>query len=176
MVAKKTTKRAAPKAERGPKTPKASKALKVEKSAKSPVAKKAVRGTTRKTATKKVAAPVAELDTSRVDATAIAKLALEKKASDVTMLQVRDLTSYTDWFVLATAESEPQLAAIADHLEQKMKERGVKPMGVEGARSGSWVLVDFGHVVAHLFLQETRAFYDLEGLWADAERVAVKDR
>ncbi len=102
----------------------------------------------------------------------IARLAADKKALDVVVLDVRGLASYAEYFVLMTAESEPQLNAIADHIEEQMKVQGERPLGIEGARGGRWVLIDFGDVVAHVFYQDTRGFYDLEGLWADAPRVS----
>lgn len=114
-------------------------------------------------------------DSARETALFLAKLALDKKALDVTVLDVRGLASYAEYFVLMTAESDPQMGAIADYLGVKMKERGEPPLGIEGTRAGRWVLIDFGDVVAHVFYQDARAFYDLEGLWADAARVQVVD-
>jgi ribosome-associated protein len=111
---------------------------------------------------------------SRETAVAIARLALEKKASDVVVLEVQGLASYADYCVVMTAESEPQLEAIADHVQAKMKEQGERPIGIEGAHGGRWVLIDFGDVVAHVFYQDTRSFYDIEGLWADAPRFSVE--
>jgi len=108
---------------------------------------------------------------SRATALELAKLALDKKALDVVVLDVNGLASYADHLVLMTAESEPQLVAIADYLQEKMKAKGERALGVEGAKGGRWVLIDFGDVVAHVFYQDTRGFYDLEGLWADAVRV-----
>jgi ribosome-associated protein len=103
----------------------------------------------------------------------IANLVLDKKAQDVTVLDVRGLTSYADFFVLASGESERQVSSMAEHVHTALKHEGRSVVGREGEQSGSWVLLDYGEVVAHLFLQETRAFYDLEGLWADAPRERV---
>jgi ribosome-associated protein len=103
----------------------------------------------------------------------IAQAALDKKAEDVTVLDVRGLTSYADYFVVATADSERQAGAIADAVEQMMKARGVSKVGVEGYEGGRWILVDYGDVVAHVMNRESRGFYDLEGLWADAPRFTV---
>lgn len=105
----------------------------------------------------------------------LARLGLEKKALDVLLLDVRDMASYTDFFVLMTAESDPQLFAIADHLEMSMKAEGRRPLSIEGLRAGQWVLLDYGDVVVHVFNADARAFYDIEGLWADARREAVHD-
>jgi len=72
-----------------------------------------------------------------------------------------------------TADSERQAGAIADHVEQTMKSSGVGKVGVEGYEGGRWILVDYGDVVAHVMSRESRGFYDLEGLWADAPRLPV---
>jgi len=113
-------------------------------------------------------------DTARPTAVAIAKAALDKKAEDVTVLDVRGLTSYADYFVVVTADSDRQASAIADHLEDTMKKLGVTKVGVEGYETGRWILVDYGDVVAHVMNKESRGFYDLEGLWADAPRFQVE--
>src|SRR6266568_2650087 len=97
-----------------------------------------------------------------------------KKAGDVLVLDVRGLTSYADYFVLMTAESDRQAGAIADAVDEKLKAQGASKVGVEGYESGRWILVDYGDVVAHVFSREARGFYDLEGLWADAPRFAVQ--
>ena len=112
-------------------------------------------------------------DPSREVALEITRLSLDKKALDVVVLDVRGLASYAEYFVLMTAESDPQLTAIADYLDDQMKLKGQRPLGIEGTRAGRWVLIDFGDVVAHVFYQDARTFYDLEGLWADAPRLAV---
>lgn len=126
----------------------------------------------------KHAAPLAAApevpDTARPTAVAIAKAGLDKKAEDVTVLDVRGLTSYADYFVVMTAESDRQASAIADHVEDTMKKLGVAKVNVEGYETGRWILVDYGDVVAHVMNRESRGFYDLEGLWADAPRFQVE--
>jgi len=120
------------------------------------------------------AAP-AKPDEARPTALAIARAALDKKAEDVTVLDVRGLTSYADYFVVMTADSERQASAIADAVEQGMKAQGITKVGVEGYEGGRWILVDYGDVVAHVMNRESRGFYDLEGLWADAPRFTVSE-
>jgi ribosome-associated protein len=117
--------------------------------------------------------PAERPDPSRPRALAIARAGLDKKAEDVLVLDVRGLTSYADYFVIMTAESDRQAGAIADHVEETMKAQGATKVGVEGYESGRWILVDYGDVVAHVLSREARGFYDLEGLWADAPRVQV---
>jgi ribosome-associated protein len=121
-------------------------------------------------------APAADRpDPSRPLALAIAKAGLDKKAEDVTLLDVRGLTSYADYFVVMTADSDRQAGAIADHVETEMKNAGVTKVGVEGYEAGRWILVDYGDVVAHVMNKEAREFYDIEGLWADAKRTIISD-
>lgn len=128
---------------------------------------------TKKTTPKSKAA-AAPPSPAKATALEIARLAADKKALDVVVLDVRGLASYAEYFVLMTAESAPQLDAVADHIEEGMKAWGERPLGIEGSRGGRWVLIDFGDVVAHVFYQDTRGFYDLEGLWADAPRVQTE--
>ncbi|HEY3450713.1 MAG TPA: ribosome silencing factor [Myxococcales bacterium] len=133
---------------------------------------KAAPRTKKATPKSKAAAPAPS--PARGTALEIARLALDKKALDVVVLDVRGLASYAEYMVVMTAESEPQLGAIADYVEDQMKAQGERAIGIEGVRGGRWVLIDFGDVVAHVFYQDTRGFYDLEGLWADAPRVPVE--
>jgi ribosome-associated protein len=119
-------------------------------------------------ATPRPASPAAEALARR-----IATLALDKKALDVVILDVRGMTSYADYFVIASGDSERQVAATAEHIREQLKQGGVSPVGSEGFESGHWVLLDYGEVVAHLFQNDARVFYDLEGLWSDAPRERV---
>lgn len=114
--------------------------------------------------------PGASFDAAKVAAEA----AVDKKAEEVVILDVRGLTSYADYFVVASGTSDRQVNAIADAVEEKMKKAGHRPIGTEGYRRGHWVLMDFGDVVAHIFYDEARAFYDIEGLWGDAPRIPVE--
>ncbi len=123
------------------------------------------------------AAPSRPAENPRAKALAqkMASAVLDKKALDVVILDVRGMTSYADYFVLGSGESERQVGAMADAIHQKLKdEEQLHPIGTEGQETGNWVLLDYGEVVAHLFFTEVRSFYDLEGLWADAARVPVE--
>ncbi len=102
-----------------------------------------------------------------------ARAALEKKAEDVVVVDLRELSSYTDFLVICSGASDRQLEAVAEGVEATMKEAGQRTIGSEGTRGGKWVLLDFGDVVLHVFHQNEREYYDLEGLWADAPRVTV---
>jgi len=97
-----------------------------------------------------------------------------QQALDVLILDVRGKTSYADYVVIASGESDRQVGATAEAIRAEIKgTQGLSPIGSEGFETGNWVLLDYGEVVVHLFLQEARAFYDLEGLWADAAREKV---
>ena len=109
------------------------------------------------------------------DAQRISELMLDKKAVDIIMIDVRKITTLTDFFVVCTSESEPQTRAITDHINQKMKEEGVKSWHIEGYEHLDWVLIDFVHIVVHIFSKETREYYEFERLWADGKITPVKD-
>ena len=109
------------------------------------------------------------------DAQRISELMLDKKAVDIIMIDVRKITTLTDVFVVCTSESEPQTRAITDHINQKMKEEGVKSWHIEGYEHLDWVLIDFVHIVVHIFSKETREYYEFERLWADGKITHVKD-
>jgi ribosome-associated protein len=113
-------------------------------------------------------------DPARDTARSVAAAGLDKKAEDILVFDVRGLSSYTDYLVLMTADSDRQAGAIADHVDQSLKEAGHAKIAVEGYETGNWIIVDYGDVVTHVMGRETRAFYDLEGLWADAPRVEFK--
>src|SRR5436190_19366628 len=118
-------------------------------------------------APKAAAAPAKEGPAPNPEALALARqiatLCLDKKALDVSILDVRGMTSYADYLVLASGESDRQVTAIADHIDEKLKAQGVRPLGSEGRETGTWVLLDYGEVVAHLFFTEVRASYALDG-------------
>ena len=109
------------------------------------------------------------------DAQRISELMLDKKAVDIIMIDVRKITTLTDFFVVCTSESEPQTRAITDHINQKMKEDGVKSWHIEGYEHLDWVLIDFVHIVVHIFSKEAREYYEFERLWADGKVTHVKD-
>ena len=100
---------------------------------------------------------------------AAASEAADRKGTDIVLLDLRGLTSATDWFVLATGESDVQVRSIADRIEERLKtEHGTRPWHVEGLPTARWVLLDYVDFVIHVFHRETRDYYQLERLWADA--------
>jgi len=98
----------------------------------------------------------------------------EKKAKDIVVLDVRKITSISDYFVVCSTSNERQARAIADDLRVRLKDLGKREMGVEGMEDARWVLQDFGDIVLHVFHESQREFYDIEGLWADAKQVRWK--
>jgi ribosome-associated protein len=100
----------------------------------------------------------------------VADLALDRKAEDVVALDLRGISSATDYFVLATGNSDIQVRAIAEHVIDELKAQGTRPTHVEGLEGGRWVLVDYIDVVVHVFHPQAREFYQLEDLWGDAPR------
>lgn len=101
--------------------------------------------------------------------------ALEKKAFNLDVLSVGDLTSIADYFVLASASNERQAAAIADAVVDQLKQQlGVRPLLVEGTTPGRWILLDFGDFIVHIFTEDVRRFYGLERLWGDAPNVTTE--
>jgi len=100
--------------------------------------------------------------------------AIEKKAQNPVLLELKGISSFTDYFLLCSAKSDRQVQAIARAIEEALKKRGIRPLGQEGVREGKWILMDYEDVVVHIFLEPVRKFYDLEGLWIDALRVDVE--
>jgi ribosome-associated protein len=98
----------------------------------------------------------------------IVDLASDKKASDIVLLEVREMTTLADYFVICSAQSERQLGAVADGIVEGLRDEGTKPIGREGSANAHWLLIDYGSVIAHVMAPPEREFYQLERLWADA--------
>ena len=94
-----------------------------------------------------------------------------KKAQRVSVIKIEAISSLADYFVIASGNTGVHVRSLADELEEKLKAQGVAPLRVEGYRSNTWVLLDYGSVVVHVFTQEARDFYDLDRLWSDGEKV-----
>jgi ribosome-associated protein len=116
-----------------------------------------------------------------MDSRKLARLCREfadnKKAENIVILDVRELSSVTDYFVIASGMSEPHLRAIVDEITDKLRtEHGVRPRAVDGTVHGAWVVLDFFDVIMHIMRQEARERYDLESLWGDAARVKSRKK
>ncbi len=90
-------------------------------------------------------------------------------------MEVREITSIADYFIICSGRSDRQVQSIAQGIEENLGRMGVRPQSVEGAGRGQWALMDFSDVIVHIFYQPVREFYDLEGLWADAPRVELPE-
>ena len=110
--------------------------------------------------------------TSRERAIKCAALALDKKALDVKVLEIKRLSSIADYLVLATGRSDKQAQAIADSVKQGMKKHG-KALDVEGLQEGRWVVIDYGDIIVHVFQEEVRRHYNLDELWGNAPLVQI---
>jgi len=97
-----------------------------------------------------------------------------RQAVDLRVLGLGEVSDFTDYFVVCSGASERQVQAIADTVEETLREAGVRPLHVEGRRGGNWVLLDYGAFVVHVFQDETRRFYALERLWSDAPEVTSR--
>jgi ribosome-associated protein len=103
------------------------------------------------------------------------RAALDKKAADVVVLDLRNTSAFTDFFVLCSGTSQRQVKAIADAVEDALRAAKVRPAHVEGYDRADWILMDFFTFIVHVFTPQTRTFYALERLWGDAERIEVSD-
>ena len=101
--------------------------------------------------------------------------ALDKKADEVVVLDLRKGTAFTDFFLLASGTSQRQLVAIADAVQEAMRAQDLRPKHVEGYPRQEWILLDYSGFVVHIFTPRTRSFYDLERLWGGAARLEVKE-
>ena len=102
----------------------------------------------------------------------VASILEEKLAHDIVILDVEDLVGYATHFVVASGRSERQVQALAEHTREQLKVNfGLAALSVEGIQGGRWALIDFGDIVVHIFREDERDFYDLEGLWRDAQLV-----
>jgi ribosome-associated protein len=112
-------------------------------------------------------------ESARSTAAAIAAAAIEKKAVALEILDVAGKVDYADFLVIMTGRSDRHAQALAQGIEDALRPRGVRPVAVEGLPNATWVLMDFGDVVVHVFQDEARQLYDIEGLWLDARRLPV---
>ena len=101
------------------------------------------------------------------------RAAQAKKAQDIVVLDLREITSLADYFIICTGTNIRQNQAIADEIHLEVKERGELPISVEGYTNAEWVLMDYGDFLVHVFLEKTRTYYDLERLWRHAKKVDV---
>jgi len=106
---------------------------------------------------------------------AAARAAADKKAFQIVGYEVGALTSYADNLLICSGASDRQVAAIADEVQRQLRDAGIRPLHVEGDSRADWVLLDYGDLVVHVFTEERRAYYGLDGLWGDAPKLEADD-
>lgn len=116
------------------------------------------------------------MEKPRILADEIASILDDKKAVDVVILDISRLTVIADYFVIGSGNTDTQVKALYDELEKRMREKGIEAKRIEGAREGRWIVMDYGDIIVHLFHREEREFYNLERLWADAERQSLEEQ
>jgi len=119
--------------------------------------------------------PIALSDTAQRVREAVAA-ADDRKAVDLKVLHLQKVSDFTDYFVICSGTSERQVQAIADGVQERLREHRVRPLHVEGYNRGQWVLIDYGDLVVHVFQEEQRRYYALERLWGDAPEVTAELR
>jgi ribosome-associated protein len=104
-------------------------------------------------------------------ARAAVDIASDKKASDIILLDIRDVTTFADYFVICSGNNRRQIQAISDAIDDQLKEQGARVLHIEGTADAGWILLDFGDVIVHIFGPKEREYYRLESLWSEAKRV-----
>ena len=101
---------------------------------------------------------------------------MEGKVKDLVVLDVRGISSFADYIIIMTGTSDLHVIRTARHIEERLSGDNVRPLGIEGITEGRWVLMDYGDVIIHIFLDAVRLFYDLEGLWHDVPKTRYDER
>src|SRR3982751_3040690 len=104
-----------------------------------------------------------------------ARAAADKKATDIVLLDLKEVASFTEFFLISTGTNARQVQAISNAVEEELRKAGKRPLHTEGYSSAEWILLDYGDFIVHVFSAASRRFYDLERLWRDAKRVEIKD-
>ncbi len=99
----------------------------------------------------------------------------DKKASDISVIDIEQVSVVADYFIIASGDNRNQVQAMADHVEETLGRAGYPPKDMEGYRSANWVLLDFGDLVVHIFDRENRVFYDLERIWRDGKKTSIEE-
>src|SRR5215831_15934059 len=105
----------------------------------------------------------------------VLKAMSDKKATDIVIINIGSVASFTDYFIICSGSSTRQVQAISDEVTDKLREQKVRPTHIEGEKTAEWVLIDFGDFVVHVFTEASRQFYDLERLWRDAETIPLPE-
>lgn len=98
-----------------------------------------------------------------------------KRAEDIQLIGIKDLTIVADYFIIANGTSNTQTKALADEVEFRLKQNGIEPIRTEGYQGASWIVLDYGNIVVHVFNKDMREYYNLERLWQDGEQIDISD-
>ncbi len=104
----------------------------------------------------------------------VAEALKEKKGEDVRVLDIHDISSVADYFIIAAGNNERQIQTLSDNVEEKLKKEGIEPAGIEGYPQASWILLDYTDFVVHIFSKEDRLFYELERIWKDGKEINIE--
>jgi len=99
----------------------------------------------------------------------------DKKGEDVRVIQITEIASFADYFIIADGNNPSQISALVENVEEKLSEAGFEPKRIEGVRNSNWVLMDYGDIIVHIFSKEDRLFYDLERIWKDGKELTESD-
>ena len=105
----------------------------------------------------------------------IPELLLDKKAKDIMVLDVKKITTLTDFFIICTSESNPQTKALKDHVYRELRALGQRPLNMEGSENSGWIVLDYFNIIIHIFSKEQRDYYQIERLWGDAKIIKIKN-
>ena len=99
----------------------------------------------------------------------------EKKGDDVRVIEITDIATFADYFIIADGNNPSQISALVDNVEEQLSKAGFEPKRIEGVRNSNWVLMDYGDIIVHVFSKEDRLFYDLERIWKDGKELSEED-
>lgn len=116
-----------------------------------------------------------ELEQAKQMAGIAYKALTDKKGEDVRVIQITEIASFADYFIIADGSNSSQITALVDNVEEKMSKAGFEPKRIEGVRNSNWVLMDYGDIIVHIFSKEDRLFYDLERIWKDGKELTEMD-
>lgn len=116
-----------------------------------------------------------ELEQAKRMANIAYKALTDKKGEDVRVIQITEIASFADYFIIADGNNPSQINALVENVEEKMSEAGFEPKRIEGVRNSNWVLMDYGDIIVHIFSKEDRLFYDLERIWKDGREIKESD-
>lgn len=116
-----------------------------------------------------------ELETAKKMAKIAFHALTEKKGEDVRVIEITEIASFADYFIIADGTNPNQVSALVDNVEENMEEAGYTPKRIEGIKNSNWVLMDYGDIIVHVFSKEDRLFYDLERIWKDGKELTEED-